>query len=53
MKNNISELKNTVEGMKRRLDETEVWISKLEDKVEKNTQKSKKRKIGSERTKRD
>ena len=34
MKNTISELKNSVEGMKRRLDEAEDWISKLEDKVE-------------------
>ena len=32
-------MKNTVEGVKRRLDEAENQISKLEDKVEKNTQK--------------
>ena len=31
-------MKNTVEGVKRRLDEAENQISKLEDKVEKNTQ---------------
>ena len=35
MKNTISELKNTVEGIKSRLNEAEVWFSKLEDKVEK------------------
>ena len=39
MKNAISELKNTVKGKKSRLDEAEDWISELEDKVEKNTQK--------------
>ena len=39
MKNIISELQNTVEGIKSRLDEAEDWISELEDKVEKNTQK--------------
>ena len=33
----MSELKNTVEGIKTRLDEAEDQISKLEDKVEKNT----------------
>ena len=38
MKNTISELKNTVKGIKRRLDEAEDWICELEDKVEKNTQ---------------
>ena len=31
----MSELKNTVEGIKTRLDEAEDQISKLEDKVEK------------------
>ena len=35
MKNTISELKNTVEGIKSRLDEAEYWKSELEDKVEK------------------
>ena len=39
MKNTISELNNTVEGMKSRLNEAEDQFSKLEDKVEKNTQK--------------
>ena len=32
MKNKISELKNTVEGMKSRLDEAEDMISELENK---------------------
>ena len=31
-------MKNTVDGIKNRLDETEDWISELEDKVEKNSQ---------------
>ena len=39
MKNTISELKNIVEGIKSRLDEADDWISELEDKVEKSTQK--------------
>ena len=39
MKNTISELKNTVEGMKSRLDEAEDWISELQGKLEKNMQK--------------
>ena len=34
MKNTISELKNTVEGIISRLDEAQAQISKLEDKVE-------------------
>ena len=34
MKNTISELKNTVQGIKIRLYETEDWIRKLEEKVE-------------------
>ena len=38
MKNTTSELKNTVEVIKSRPDEPEDWISKLEDKVERNTQ---------------
>ena len=41
MKNTISELKNKAEGIKSRLDEAEYQISELEDKVERNTQKSK------------
>ena len=32
MKNKISEMKNTLEGIKR-LDDTEEWISKLEGRV--------------------
>ena len=35
MKNTICEQRNTVEGIKTRLDEAEDWISELEDKVEK------------------
>ena len=38
MKNTISELKNTVEGIKSRLDEADDQSSELKDKVEKNTQ---------------
>ena len=53
MKNTISELKNTVEGIKSRLDEAEDWITKLVDRVKKNTQKEQERKTGSERMKRD
>ena len=41
MKNAISELKNTVEGIKSRLDEAHDWISELY-KVEKTPRKSKK-----------
>ena len=51
MKNIISELKNTVEGIKSRLGESEDQIRELEDKVEKNTQ-TKKRKRHSETTNR-
>ena len=54
MKNTILELKNTVEGIKSRLNEAEDWTCKLEDKLEiKTTGKSKKRKRGTERMKRD
>ena len=38
MKHTISELKNTVEGIKSRLDEAEDWISELQGKVEISTQ---------------
>ena len=38
MKNIICDLKNTVEGIKSRLNEGEDWISEIEDKVEKNIQ---------------
>ena len=41
-KNTIPELKTTGEGIKSRLDETEDWISELEDEVEKTRRKSKK-----------
>ena len=34
----IRDRKNTVEGIKTKLDEAEDWISKLEDKVKRNTQ---------------
>ena len=37
IENTIFEMKNTVEGIKSRLDEAEDWNSKLEDKVEKKT----------------
>ena len=33
MKNILTEMKNTLEGMNRRLTDTEDWISKLEHKV--------------------
>ena len=39
MMNIIYELKNTVEGIKRRPNEAEDWISELENKIEKNSQK--------------
>ena len=38
MKNMISEIKNTLEGMTSRLDEAVDQIDELEDKVERNTQ---------------
>ena len=38
MKNTISELKTTVQGIKSRLDEAEDWISELQGKVEISTQ---------------
>ena len=44
MENTISELKNTVERIKSRLDEAEDWISKLEDKVDNNTQNEQEKK---------
>ena len=45
MKITISELNNTVEGIKNRLDEAEDQIRELEDKVEKNTQQEKENKF--------
>ena len=53
MKNTISELKDTVEGIKSRFHEAEDQISNLEEKLGKNTQKEQERKRGSERMKRD
>ena len=38
IKNKICEIKNTIEGFTIRLDEAEGRISKLEDKMERNTQ---------------
>ena len=38
MKNTISEIKNTLEGITHWLDEAEDQISELEDKVERNIQ---------------
>ena len=35
MKTIIFEMKNTIEGINSRVDEADVWISELEDKVEK------------------
>ena len=37
MKNTITEMKNTPEGINRRLNDTEEWISKLEDRVVETT----------------
>ena len=38
MKNIISKMKNTVEGIQSRLDEAEDWIKELKGKVVKNSQ---------------
>ena len=38
MKNTISEIKNTLEGITSRLDEAEDQVSELEDKWERNAQ---------------
>ena len=53
MKNTISELKNTVEGIKSRLDEAEDWITKLVDRVKKNTQKEQEKEKTFRRMRRD
>ena len=45
MKNTVSEMKNTLEGITIRPDEAEDWISELEDKVERNTQAEKQNRI--------
>ena len=41
MKNTVSEMKYTLEGISNRLDEAEDWISDVEDKVAENTQSKK------------
>ena len=41
MKNTISELKNTAEGIKSKLDEAKYQICQLDNKVEKNFQSEK------------
>ena len=38
MKSTISEIKNTLEGITRRLDEAEDWINEMEDRAKRNTQ---------------
>ena len=43
MKNIITEMKNTLEGINSKFDETENWISNLEDKVAENIQSEQKR----------
>ena len=52
MNNKILQIKNTLEANTSRLDEAQVQISKLEDKVEKTPRKSKKRKLDKEGRKR-
>ena len=47
MKNTITELKNTLEGINSRLDEPADWISNLKDKIAKNTQSGQKEKLKS------
>ena len=49
--NTISDMNNTPEGMKSRIDEAVDWISKLEDKVEKNPNQSNKTNKHRKRTK--
>ena len=46
MKNTITEMKNTLEGLNSRLNDTEEWISELEDRIVEitaNEQKKEKR----------
>ena len=43
MKNTITKIKNKLEGFNRRLDDTEEWIRKLEDRVEEITQAEQKK----------
>ena len=53
MKNTISKLNNTVEGIKSRLNEAEHGITELDDKAEKKPPRmKKKRRRGSEKMKR-
>ena len=44
LKNTITEMKNALEGINSRLDDTEEWVSKLEDQVVEITQAEQKRK---------
>ena len=43
LKNTITEMKSTREGINRRLDDTEGWICKLEDRVVQTTQTEEKK----------
>ena len=43
MKDTISEMKNTLEGISSRLDETKDWMSNSEDKFKKTPNQSSKR----------
>lgn len=45
MKNKVSEMKNTLEGINSRLNDTEKWISELEDRVMETTQVEQKKRI--------
>ena len=38
MKNTVSEMKNTLDGIKSRLDEAEYWISNLKNKLAEDTE---------------
>ena len=42
---NISEIKNVLEGINSRLNDTEKWISELEDRVMETTQVEQKKRI--------
>ena len=42
---NISEIKNVLEGINSRLNDTEKWISELEDRVMETTQAEQKKRI--------
>ena len=44
MKNKITKIKNTLEGTNSRLDDTEKWISELEDRVLEITEANRKNK---------